>query len=85
MGATNLNFTAAVQGAVRAELARRGLDGVTLCAPLGLSRNSIYARLNGTKPFNTDEIEATTKFLGITVDQLIRSAALSDVVQRVAS
>ncbi|MGN7861491.1 hypothetical protein ACTJI8_13000 [Microbacterium sp. 22303] len=84
MGANNHNFTAAVQGAMRAELARRGVDGVALCEPLKLSRNSVYSRLNGTKPFNTDEIEAAAAFLGITVDQLIRSAALGSVESAVA-
>lgn len=85
MGATNTNFTIAVRGAVRAELARRGIDGVALCEPLALSRNSIYSRLNGPKPFDTDEIEAAAKFLGMTVDQLIKSAELGAFEQAVAS
>ena len=71
-----MNFTASVTGAVRAELARRGLDGLALAAPLGISRNSVYSRLNGTKPFDTDELAKVADFLEVSIDRLIDSARL---------
>ena len=74
MGVTT-EFTNRVAGSVRAELARLGLDGVSLTQPLGLSRNSVYARLRGAKPFTTDEIERVAEFLGVEIAQIVMPGA----------
>jgi hypothetical protein len=78
MGVNQSKFTGQVTGAIKAELGRRDLDGVDLVGPLGMSRNSVYARLNGMQPFDTDQIEKVAVFLGMTVDQLLESARLGD-------
>lgn len=85
MGVTTSKFTGQVTGAIKAELARRDIDGVALAAPLGLSRNSVYARLRGAQPFDTEEVEKVAAFLGMTVDHLLESARLGDVPEAVAS
>jgi len=78
-------FSARVTGAIKAELARRDLDGVELAKPLNLSRNSVYSRLRGERPFDTDEIAAAAEFLGMSVDALLDSARISsDPAQAVA-
>lgn len=64
-------FTNRVASSVRAELARRGMDGVSLTQPLELSRNSVYARLRGAKPFTTDEIARVAEFLGVDIAQIV--------------
>lgn len=69
-------FSTQVTGAIRAELARRDVDGVELAEPLSLSRNSVYARLRGERPFDTDEIAAVADFLGMTVEALLESARI---------
>lgn len=74
------DFSNRVTGAIKAELARRSVDGVALTAPLGLNRNSVYARLRGERPFNTDEVAQTAEFLGMTVEALLASAAPSEAV-----
>lgn len=71
-------FSKQVTGAVRAELARRGIDGVALAAPLGLNRNSVYARLREERPFNTDELAAVAAFLDMSVDTLLASAVVGE-------
>lgn len=68
-------FTCRVAGAMRAEVARLGIDGVALTEPLGLSRNSVYARLRGAKPFSTDEIERAADFLGVPIERLVLPAS----------
>lgn len=65
-----------ITGAVKAELARRDLEGYDLAEPLGIGRNAVYARLRGDTPFNTDEIAVISEFLGITVETLFASAEL---------
>lgn len=77
MGIQPTKFTGEVADAIRAELSRRDLDGVALVEPLGLSRNSIYSRLRGKTPFDTEEVEKVAAFLGITVDQLLDLARLA--------
>ncbi|WP_424446414.1 hypothetical protein [Microbacterium sp. CH-015] len=67
-------FSSLITRAVKAELARRGEDGLALIAPLSLSRNSVYARLREEKPFSTDEIAQIADFLGIAPEDLVASA-----------
>lgn len=70
-------FSNRVARAVKAELARRDLSGHDLAEPLKMGRNAVYARLRYEKAFNTDELEATAEFLGITLETLFASANLS--------
>mgnify|MGYP001446381999 CR=1 FL=1 len=72
---TRLNVR--VTRAIKAELARRDLDGADLIAVLELSRNTIYARLRYEQPFDLDEVEKVATFLGMKVDDLLESAKLS--------
>ncbi|MCC2031799.1 hypothetical protein [Microbacterium allomyrinae] len=69
-------FSAQVTGAIKAELARRDIDGVALVDVLELSRNSVYARLRGERPFDTDEIAAASEFLGMSILDLLASASI---------
>ncbi len=72
---TRLNVR--VTRAIKAELARRDLDGADLIDVLGLSRNTIYARLRYEQPFDLDEVERVATFLDMAVDELLESAKLS--------
>lgn len=68
-------FSYHVTQAIKAELARADKDGLDLVEPLRLSRNSVYARLRGDKPFTTEEIAHVAEFLQITPEDLIFSSA----------
>ncbi|PDQ35129.1 MAG: hypothetical protein B5766_07345 [Candidatus Lumbricidophila eiseniae] len=59
------SLTARLVGGIKAELARRDLNGHDLVAPLGLGRNAVYARLRGDRPFDVVEIEKIATFLGV--------------------
>lgn len=78
MGVTS-KFSEQVNGAVKAELARRDVTGVELTAPLSLNRNSVYARLRGEMPWNTDELAKVAAFLGIPLATLFASATVDSV------
>lgn len=67
-------FSSLIIRAVKAELARRGEDGLALTVPLRLSRNSVYARLREEKPFSTDELAQIAEFLGLEPEALVASA-----------
>ena len=71
-------FSDKVTRAVKAELARRGMNGSDLVAPLGLSRNAVYSRLRNESPFDTAEIEKIAAALGTDVGTIFASAALED-------
>lgn len=68
----------AIANAVRAELARAGKKHVDLVEVLGLSRPTIWGRLNGAYEFKRDELEKIGAFLGITSYNLIESAAMGE-------
>ena len=76
------DFSRRIIGAVKAELARRDLSGADLVPVLGIGRNAVYARLNGERPFETDELAKIVEFLGIDMDTLLASADLE--LRRVA-
>lgn len=69
-----------VTRAIKAELARRDLDGADLIDVLKLSRNTIYSRLRYEQPFDLDEVEKVALFLGMAVDELLESAKASPVM-----
>ena len=72
------NFQRSVAGAVRAELARANKKSVELAEVLGLSRQTIYGRMSGVYPFTTAEIEKVARFIGITAQDIMLSAALPE-------
>lgn len=63
--------------AVRAEAARAGIDGKAL-AVNGLKRDPkyVYERYRLEKPFTTKDLAQIANFLGITVEDIIKSASL---------
>ena len=75
-------LTEQITRAVKAELARRDIDGVALVPVLGIGRNAVYARLRYERPFDTAELEKIATFLGMTLGDLIASAEFG---QRFAS
>lgn len=78
-------FTKRVAGAILAELARQGMDGIELTGPLQLSRNSVYARLRGEKALTTDEIALAADFLGVDVRQLVAPVVVTPEVHEPAA
>lgn len=76
MPANTDTFSTSIVSAVRAEMGRQGKKLNELVAPLGLSWPTISGRLNGHTPFTSEELEQVATFLGITVYDLIDSAAL---------
>lgn len=62
---------------IRAELARNGLTQTALAANLGMSQASLSSRLTGHVAFSVPEIQATAKFLGIRVTDLIAEEVAS--------
>lgn len=73
------SFSEKVARAVKAELARRGLDATALMEPLRLSRNTVYSRLKNETQFDTSELEAACVVIGIDLSVLMASAALEDM------
>lgn len=63
--------TARTAGAVRAELARRKITGRDLATALGWSVTTTWRRLNGTNPFDVDELDAVARHLGIPIADLL--------------
>ena len=70
-------FTAAVAGAVRAELSRRQRTISEAAAAIGVSRQHLSKLLNGGGAFDTTQLAAIAEFLEIPVERLFESAALS--------
>jgi transcriptional regulator with XRE-family HTH domain len=60
-----------VAGAVRAELARRRISGRKLAEGLGWSFTTTARRLNGSSPFDIDELVAVAAFLDVHVGDLL--------------
>lgn len=71
------DFVSSIAGAVRAELGRQGKRRSELAAVLGLSRPTVYGRLNGRTPFTSQELDQVARFLNISAYDLIQSAEMS--------
>jgi len=76
-------FTVAVAGAVRAELSRCQRTISETAVAIGVSRGHLSKLLNGGGAFDTTQLAAIADFLGIPVERIFDSAALS--VEAVAS
>lgn len=59
-----------IAGTVRAELARQRKTQSDLQNQLGISRHSLYRRLNGESHFDARELVIVAHFLGLTVGEL---------------
>lgn len=59
-----------VAGTVRAELARQRKTQQELQLKLGISRPSMYRRLNGESHFDARELVIVADFLSVTVGEL---------------
>lgn len=68
--------TMAITDAVKAEVARVGLSGKEIARRIGRDRNYIYERYRYEKPFDTNDLALIAKAIGITTDDLFRSAEL---------
>lgn len=56
---------------VRAELARQQGTGKQLGSVLGLSAFAVSRRLRGLTPFSVSELQATAKYLGVDLADLL--------------
>lgn len=56
---------------VRAELARRKISGRELAHGLKWSTPTTWRRLNGTHPFDIDELAAVARFLDVPISRLV--------------
>lgn len=66
----------AVVDAVKAEAARVGVTGKKLASGIGRDLNYIYQRFWYEKSFDTNNLSAIAKVLGITLPALFKSAEL---------
>jgi transcriptional regulator with XRE-family HTH domain len=60
-----------VAEAVRVELARRRASGREMARALGWSFTTTARRLNGSSPFDIDELDAVARYLGVPVAALL--------------
>jgi len=56
---------------VRMFLAARGIDQTELVPVLGISRNSVSRRVNGSVRFHIDELETIADYLGVPLAELL--------------
>jgi hypothetical protein len=66
-----------VAAEVRAELARQSKTHTSLADATGISVDTLRRRLAGQKPFYVEELGSVSRFLGLTIDQLIARAETS--------
>lgn len=76
MTQNRVSFSEAIARAVIAEASRRGYSIAALGRSIGLSRNAMYSRTAGKTYFNTHELEAIQRVLGVSFEQLTQSARL---------
>ena len=66
-----MTATARTAGNVRAEMARHRLTGTDLAHALGWSITTTRRRLNGTHPFDVEELAQVAGVLGVPVTELV--------------
>jgi len=59
---------------IRAELGRQRVSIQKLSAGTGISASTLYRRLEGTRPFYVEELEAIGRFLGVPDYELTKRA-----------
>lgn len=74
---TNLSETSVTLiRAVRAEAARAGISTPDLAERIGRDRKFLYDRFALKTPFSTEDLADIAKALGITTEDIIKSASL---------
>lgn len=74
---TNLSETSVTLiRAVRAEAARAGISTPDLAERIGRDRKFLYDRFALKTPFSTEDLADIAKALGITAEDIIKSASL---------
>lgn len=68
----------ALAAEVRAELARQNKTYVSLAAATDMSDATLRRRLAGHKPFYVEELVSVSRFLGVSMDELIGRAEASN-------
>ena len=68
--------------AVRAEAARCGYSGKDVAKALGRDPKYVYERFRFQKPFSTEDLNQVAEWLGITFDDLIKSAEFDASMHR---
>jgi transcriptional regulator with XRE-family HTH domain len=61
-------------------MARADVNQVTLADAIGISRGGLSERLNGIRPFNTDQLAAIADYLRVDVFSLMVAPASSESV-----
>jgi transcriptional regulator with XRE-family HTH domain len=64
-----------VAAEVRAAMGRAHVTATTLAPAIGISRAGLSERLNGHRPFDTDQLVAIADVLGVEVFSLMRPPA----------
>ncbi|HEY3435955.1 MAG TPA: helix-turn-helix transcriptional regulator [Solirubrobacterales bacterium] len=62
---------------MRVLIARKRLSGVQLAKLVGVSQPYLSRRLNGAVPFDLNDLELITDALGVTLEDLLKSAKAS--------
>jgi transcriptional regulator with XRE-family HTH domain len=70
----NTPTTAVLAGEVRAEMARQGVTAAKVSQATDISRASLSRKLNGRNEFTVAEMLRVTKFLGLTLSDLLQRA-----------
>lgn len=73
MGTTTT--TQRVAANVRAEAAARRISGTKLAQAVGVTRSTMYRRLDGLTPWPVDELERVAQFLKVSVESLFAERA----------
>lgn len=68
--------------AVRAEAARYGYSGKDIAKALGRDPKYVYERFRFQRPFSTEDLNQVAEWLGITFDDLIKSAEFDASMHR---
>lgn len=70
---------------INAELAARKLTKAGMAEHMGISRESLYSRLNGSRKWTVNEIPSAATYLGMDWPQLVSLAADRERSQKGAS
>ena len=70
---------ASVAAEIRAELARQSKTYVSLAEATGISVITLRRRLAGQRPFYAEELGSVSRFLGLTVDEILTRAAANQI------
>lgn len=72
----NSSYAEAVAGAIRAEVARRGMTVSDTARKAGMSRQSLHAKLDGASKLSYSDVERVAEALGTTIQVIHESAML---------